>query len=305
MILKYFRFVILFIFSSCSFDLIPEGGGGTAPNGEGCNKMTMEGFAYQLCMKASNCSYGFDMKKCEENVIDNVLSGCEDWSYFEAENCLKCMDEEVTCNKISEDFKEVYYQCYHCDFKCPRDTLDAKPNIYLYPEKMEKLRVEILFITRGEIVVSDPEYGSGWDVTVDPSGKIDGIYDYLFYEAMVPFKFQTKNGWIKTKDELQHFFEKDLKEVGFQGREINDFTDFWIPKLNESDCNQFQLYPQNEEIIERMTLLKISKEPDSLLRYRYVIECNPDVKNLPVPRKVKPFQRDGFIVTEWGVVLRL
>ncbi|MCK5807677.1 hypothetical protein KAH37_01695, partial [bacterium] len=67
------------------------------------------------------------------------------------------------------------------------DTADtAKPNIYLYPESTIDLFVSIAFPQGGHVTASDPGYGNGWDVTVDPDGTIDNYHTFLFYEALVP-----------------------------------------------------------------------------------------------------------------------
>ena len=177
-----------------------------------------------------------------------------------------------------------------------------KPNIYLYPQRKCSVNVELDLPLGGSIVKSIPEYQNGWKVEVDPGGKINGEFDYLFYESSNPDKFQYSHGWIIGSNRLQIFFQKNLSDAGFNRKEINDFIEYWIPKL--TDYRYYIIYPQHIRIIEQMIKLKVTSKPESILRYYYVIKGsnNKDVQiNIP---EISKFIRKGFTVTEWGVVLK-
>ena len=51
-----------------------------------------------------------------------------------------------------------------------------KPNIYLYPENGQELTIRLIFPSGGNVIESVPEYGTGWDIYVDPSGLIDNQF---------------------------------------------------------------------------------------------------------------------------------
>ena len=172
----------------------------------------------------------------------------------------------------------------------------------MYPQRKCSVNVELDLPLGGSIVKSIPEYQNGWKVEVDPGGKINGEFDYLFYESSNPDKFQYSHGWIIGSNRLQIFFQKNLSDAGFNRKEINDFIEYWIPKL--TDYRYYIIYPQHIRIIEQMIKLKVTSKPESILRYYYVIKGsnNKDVQiNIP---EISKFIRKGFTVTEWGVVLK-
>lgn len=185
--------------------------------------------------------------------------------------------------------------------KGPKGRPVYKPNVYIYPETNIDLSVNIEFPLGGEIIASIPEYGTGWMVNVDSNGLIDNKYSYLFYESIQPDVWQNVTGWNVKQAELKSFFEGNLKAYGFIEPEIKDFTEYWIPRLNE--FKYYNIYPQTEETIERAVLLNLSEKPDHILRLYYLIEgCNKRIDKISEP-EIKAFQRSGFVVTEWGVVL--
>ena len=61
-----------------------------------------------------------------------------------------------------------------------------KPNVYIYPQEKTTMNVKLDFPEGGEIIESIPDYGKGWNITVDTNGLIDNSYSYLFYESIQP-----------------------------------------------------------------------------------------------------------------------
>jgi len=56
-------------------------------------------------------------------------------------------------------------------------------------------------------------------------------------------------------------------------------------------------------IIRTLETLELSVAPISLLRHRYVIERSTEPVTIDPPDAPDPFTREGFTVTEWGVIL--
>ncbi|MEI7828179.1 MAG: hypothetical protein WCI31_00345 [Prolixibacteraceae bacterium] len=184
----------------------------------------------------------------------------------------------------------------------PDETEDYKPNIYLYPLSKSQVDVEISFPSGGEVTTSIPAYKNGWKVSVDTTGKINNQYDYLFYESRQPNTWQLKKGWVIRQNELKDFFVSNLSSYGFKGKEINDFTEYWLPRFKKSAY--YKIYPQETAIVDKLIRLTISPKPDHLLRLHYVIkETNEPTNNLDIPTTPPKFNRQGFYVTEWGVIL--
>lgn len=181
------------------------------------------------------------------------------------------------------------------------DVTVKKPNIYIYPPTRSTVSVTLEFPMGGGVTESIPAYGEGWNVEVEPSGRIGGKYDYLFYESSAPDRYQYTSGWIVEKGDLTAFFRKNLSETGFNEKESQDFIDYWIPRLN--GFSRYIIYPQYAAEIEKVIRLKVDKRPDSVLRLFYVIK-GTDEKGMQLSLPVIPkFTREGFVVTEWGVVV--
>ena len=181
------------------------------------------------------------------------------------------------------------------------ESEDKKPNIYIYPNETIRLNVGISFPIGGNILTSIPEYGSGWTVSVDPDGTIDGKYGFLYYESSQPDVWQQSRGWIVEKGNLELFFTRNLTAYGFNRREIQDFVDYWIPRLQYADI--FEIYPQESAIIDRVIKLEFSVKPDNILRMHYLIKGIKGEQNKRIVEPViTPFVRRGFVVAEWGVI---
>jgi hypothetical protein len=177
-----------------------------------------------------------------------------------------------------------------------------KPNIYLYPENGQELTIRLIFPSGGNVIESVPEYGTGWDIYVDPSGLIDNQYEFLFYEAETPNHYQSSKGWFVAGDTLQTFFEMNMSACGFNQIEIKDFTDYWIPIL-DPDLD-YIIYPQSKKDIDPIITLNFSIEPENILRLFYVIKGHSGNSVKFEEPVIQPFVRVGFTVTEWGIILK-
>ncbi|MCX7021701.1 MAG: carboxypeptidase-like regulatory domain-containing protein [bacterium] len=204
----------------------------------------------------------------------------------------------------------------------------GKPNIYLYPEAEADVRVWLSFVGAGRMTTSEPEYLEGWDVTITPEGRITayepvyfldpdtgehwpipargepaGEYDYLFYEGEVAGPGQLDYGWVVDRDEIEPFFREKLAAYGFAGREIEDFLEFWAPRL--TDYPLFAVYPQVGTEYEKLVSLGVFPAPDSVLRVVFTIRGSWEKEELaPTEPAIAPFERRGFTVVEWGVILK-
>ncbi len=195
----------------------------------------------------------------------------------------------------------IPFQSCNPDRRKRREPLVYKPNIYIYPEKNVQLEVTIEFPLGGEIINSIPVYNKGWNIGVDTNGLIDNKYSYLFYESRQPDVWQNTEGWIVTASELEAFFRDNMKEYGFDGQEINDFIEYWIPRLNF--YRYYSVYPQTIDLIDDVIRLNFSKEPDHILRLFYLVEGSDLVPDKLTDPEIETFTRKGFFVTEWGVIL--
>jgi hypothetical protein len=175
-----------------------------------------------------------------------------------------------------------------------------KPNIYIYPMDTELVDLNLSFPDGGILLTSIPAYENGWHVSVTPTGKINGEYDYLFYEAQTPDRCQYEKGWSVSREYISFFFTEKLMAYGFINHEIEDFLDFWVPLL--AVYPYYSIYPQSEDYINKMIRLNIEPVPDSILRLFFCVQGTPvQVTDLREP-EVDPFNRTGYVLVEWGLI---
>jgi hypothetical protein len=197
------------------------------------------------------------------------------------------------------DFEPVSDTCTKADIDTsfPRAY---KPNIYIHPVKNISIDVNISFPHSGAIVTSIPLYDQGWHINVDTTGKINHAYDYLFYESDQPDGWQYQTGWAIAADSLNDFFSQNMAEYGFSSREIGDFVEYWIPRLKIA--KYYLIYPQEKEIIDRLIKVDFSLKPDHYLRLFYRVMGSDVMVNIKSHTRKSTFTREGFYVTEWGVI---
>jgi len=176
-----------------------------------------------------------------------------------------------------------------------------KPNIYIYSINIIKLNLEITFPLGGSITESIPQYNGGWLVEVDSNGLINNKLNYLFYESIQPNIFQYNRGWCVSKADLRTFFEKNMTLYNFSNIEIADFTEYWVPKLIDSEY--YMVYPQTNEIIDRIIKLNFSTQPNNVNRLFYGIFGVDRYTSIEEPSIVR-FNRNGFFIMEWGVFIK-
>jgi hypothetical protein len=201
----------------------------------------------------------------------------------------------------------LFFSCKDSGTTEPSDSRDTvhfpigvrKPNIYLYPETKERISVRLEFPLGGTLTESDPVYGSGWLVDVEPTGRIDGRYDYLFYEARIPDLYQYSAGWVVHRDTISAFFVHTMAQAGFTTREITDFIDYWGPRLTSDSL--YEVYPQQAPEIGRLIRLQVNPAPQNQLRLFFVIRpCHVNEVHLTTPVLAKA-NRNGYHLAEWGV----
>ena len=195
----------------------------------------------------------------------------------------------------------IPFQSCEPDEKCDKCSIAYKPNIYIYPEEEIQLSVSLSFPMGGEVISSIPDYGLAWNISVDTSGLIDNTYSYLFYESTQPDIWQRTHGWIINKTELESFFRENMAAYGFNNQEIDDYIDYWIPRLDE--YTYYSIYPQTARLINDVIVLHFSLQPDNILRLFYVVHGNMQMPDTLIEPKIEQFKREGYFATEWGVIL--
>ena len=186
----------------------------------------------------------------------------------------------------------------------PSIPAPLKPVIYLYPQKVQQTKVQLDYA--GKFIADYPAYDyniSGWNVTAYPDGKIinsvDGKeYSYLFWEGnnYNAVNYDLSKGFVVSGSEVREFLQSTLSKMGLTPKEYNEFIVYWYPKMKDNAYNLIHF--ANKEYTDTAKLI-ITPTPDSMLRVFMVFK--PLDKEISViPQDIRPFERQGFAVIEWG-----
>ncbi|MFA6512434.1 MAG: hypothetical protein WCV86_04920 [Patescibacteria group bacterium] len=180
----------------------------------------------------------------------------------------------------------------------------GKPVIYLYPDKPTSVQVTVE--PKGGFSYTDPAYNDGWQVTADADGRLwnsDGtVYPYLFWEGRGAALYDTPDrGFVVAQQDVDGFLSEKLTALGLRGREITDFKEFWLPRMQEKPW-YFVTFLGNQAM-ETLAPLTVTPAPDTVIRVLM------DFTALDAPISAEPYtihtpERKGFTVIEWGGVLR-
>ncbi len=176
-----------------------------------------------------------------------------------------------------------------------------KPVIYVYPNKKEKINIDLEL--KGNFSFTYPQYKNGWSFTGNPDGSIemnDKKYHYLFWDGYVNIeksKLNLNEGFIVKNKDLITFFEEKLNYMGLNSQEIQDYITYWCPLMNMNKSNYIHFMFNNE--CNEYAKMNISPKPDHIFRVYMLWSDAKD--HAPVSdQKIENFQRKGFTVVEWG-----
>jgi len=183
--------------------------------------------------------------------------------------------------------------------KTPNDVSCYKPNIYIYSEEEQDVKITFKYPELLTDVI--PDYKNEWNVKAYPNGNLideyNKKYDYLFYESLTNKSFfETQEGFLINKDIRKENFESILNSYGLNKKEINDFNEFWCNKLDAG--KNYIMYPQLTEKVDSAMPIKIEPKPSTIYRIWFVFEEYKE-QDIITPNIV-PIERKGFTVIEWG-----
>lgn len=222
--------------------------------------------------------------KTEENKLDEEPEVSEDHV---------CENESTQDNVIEET--EI-----PTDIEQPiviNPSVDAKPVIYLYPEKEIKVSISIDY--NGTFTTTYPEYNDGWTVTAQPDGTITyngREYYCLFWEGKSSVEYDLSEGFCVKGSETEKFLEEALSKLGLTDKEANEFIIYWLPKM---ETNKYNIISFQEELYTDNAELTISPSPDSLIRVFMAWKASDEYVELKSQEFTAP-KREGFTVVEWG-----
>ncbi len=174
---------------------------------------------------------------------------------------------------------------------------DLKPVIYLYPEEPTEVTVNLQY--NGELTYTYPTYDYGWSVTAYPDGKIidDGDeYSYLFWEGISDVQYDLSRGIVVAGVDTEDFLREKLAFMGLLPHEYNEFIVYWVPLMKN---NAYNLISFQGDIYTGNAKLDISPTPDSLLRVFMAYKPLDSFIEIE-EQQLSSFEREGFVVVEWG-----
>ncbi len=218
------------------------------------------------------------------------------------------LDEYCVGDNILVDYGNMYQQSEQdylivdaeisqSDFQI-QEGADYKPVIYLYPEEETDVSVKLDY--NGELTVTYPEYGDGWNVTAMPDGTIydkDGNeYSYLFWEGKSNVQYDFSKGFCVKGEDTVEFLRWALSTLGLTPREYNEFIVFWLPFMQDNEYNvisfQYDCYTDN-------AVLSVTPAPDTVLRVFMAFYASDEYIDIP-EQELTTTERKGFTVVEWG-----
>ena len=176
---------------------------------------------------------------------------------------------------------------------------DAKPVLYLYPEKETEVNVRLDY--DGELTCAYPACGKeGWTVTAAPDGTLTDAagqtYSYLYWEGAAQHEYDFSQGFCVPGKDTAAFLEDALARLGLTRREANEFIVYWLPRM---EPNPYNLISFQSAACTEHARLTITPKPDSFLRVFMAWKPLESLVELP-PQDLPAFERAGFAAVEWG-----
>lgn len=176
-----------------------------------------------------------------------------------------------------------------------------KPVIYLYPETITKVDVELE--TAWSVFFTYPEYNNGWSVTAQPDGVLHDDswkeYSYIFRDGHDTHDYYDLTEWfVIHRDEVVTFLQDSLSQQWLIPKEYNEFIVYRAPMMLSHPEEYFLIRFADEQEYDFRNPLTITPIPDTLERIYMVF--------LPLQEKIQIreqtlnwFDRDWFTVVEW------
>ena len=179
----------------------------------------------------------------------------------------------------------------------------GKPVVYLYPTVPTRVNV----LVGADVVLSEPYYEKdGWqNVFAAPNGELayrGNIYSSLYWEGYGHGEYpEITEGRVVERARAPEVMRADLLAQGFIAKEIDDFMEFWEPRLPDTPYVRLTWF--GTQAMNKLAPLTISPAPQTVIRTFLDFEG----MQAPIAMKAQRFNapaRNGFTATEWGGLLR-
>jgi hypothetical protein len=176
----------------------------------------------------------------------------------------------------------------------------GKPVVYLYPEQETEVTVKI----DAKISKSDPTYNNGWKVLAKPSGELivgDKTYSSLFWEGQGIEYPIVNEGTIVKQADIEATLRSQMKLLGLNEKEAQDFLDFWLTKMPKTPYIRLTWFGTKE--MNKLAPMAVNPVPNTVIRIFLDFEGLKEFSVIK-PQILKSIPRKGFTLIEWGGLLR-
>lgn len=214
---------------------------------------------------------------------------------------------------------------------CSDRDMDLKPAIYLYPDKEQK--IEIQLDKSIKYINTIPNYHKGWVVMAKPTGILydlqpqytdcemlpynefgfeyskdaceHNVYPYIFWDGIQILKPLPKKeeGFIVENSEIENFLYDKAEILKLNKNEKAEFVSFWTYKMKEKNYDKFRVYFLQNEEVDKYLPIKVSPKPKSSNRVQIIISQAQDDEQAE-EQILLPVFREGYTLVEWGGVIQ-
>ena len=177
------------------------------------------------------------------------------------------------------------------------------PIIYLYSDTEEPVNIRLDI--NGSFTYTYPEFNNGW--TVIPSA--DGIltdeagmtYEYIIWEADMNMQPDLSRGFCVKGSDTEKFLETALTELGLNDKEIADFIEYWLPKM---EGNPYNVITFQTSTFNDVAVYNVSPSPDVVVRVNMLWYSSEEYINIDEQSlsgiNCDVDERYGLTFVEWG-----
>lgn len=190
----------------------------------------------------------------------------------------------------------------------------CKPAIYDYSlEANQTVTLHPPFGSQFTKLIPDFTHGTSWRYDALLDGKVQvsqNIYPYLYYSIKVPQYTWLNDGIVVRGSDVERFFEKSLKDIGFLDREKQEFIEYWKGEFESEKLYTIAFrYNQAVDSIIPISFDKPIHQINRVLLEAQELPRGSTVRsyyewsNYGYEKYVQPLKRSWDDVFEWGGTL--
>ena len=179
------------------------------------------------------------------------------------------------------------------------------PIIYLYSETEEP--VNITLDLNGSFTYTYPEYveNKGWTVTPSSDGTLTDeagmTYEYIIWEADMFFEPDLSKGFCVKGSETEAFLNTALRQLGLNDKEIADFIEYWLPKM---EGNPYNVISFQTDTFNDVAVYDVAPSPDVVVRVNMLWYASDEFVDIAEQSldgiNCSVHERYGLTFVEWG-----